>query len=430
MIAPSNFTLNQLKFDWNEDQQCFYHNIGCDFQLFVVWNNALNKIDEIKEILKDRFEIHASYKIQWSDKNIYNNYRRLYRLKEENAGKKEAKQRGKGPFQIFILKDHKPKYLYHTTFSGKIDIVNKNIVELKETLRIKLNGNYVHSSNNIKEFYRDAVLFLDFEELTSILKNKKTEEVKEINRDLSGASSWNSLSSLFKSMNFALNYVVIRSFENIPYDFEDYSKDIDLLVKDVDEYLFFTNFKRPRINKSGGFMSRVRINEKTALLDISFVEDRLFDSIWQQKILDNATIKNDVLIPRIDDHFFSLLYTIKVYKKELKEKHIDVILKLSNKIGLNITKNELLNDEFIVKLISNYFVSNNFKITRPKKKGQYINNIFINKIKANPRYKNMIRIENRNKLILRFEKFPFGFKAFNIIHSTIKSLKSKLKRGR
>ena len=118
------------------------------------------------------------------------------------------KLRGKGTFILYILKQTNPLYLYHTTYSGKVDIMNKDIINLKESIRSKLKDNLVHSSNNIQEFFRDATLFLGYERLQKVLKNEFLNTEYSISTDIAGSNGWVNFEEFFWTLNYSLNYVI------------------------------------------------------------------------------------------------------------------------------------------------------------------------------------------------------------------------------
>ena len=337
MLNNIDFRPNKLNFEWNENRHCFEHNYKDEYNIFVIWEKALESKDDIAKLILEKFEIVTIFKISWNESNINSNFKRLYRLSSDKEGEREAKLRGKGTFILYILKQTNPLYLYHTTYSGKVDIMNKDIINLKESIRSKLKDNLVHSSNNIQEFFRDATLFLGYERLQKVLKNEFLNAEYSISTDIAGSNGWVNFEDFFWTLNYSLNYVVLRNFEFLPNEFFENDKDVDILVDNQEEFLFLTNSSMPKIKKSGRTSCQVQIQKVNVSFDAITIGDNYYDYTWQCNILKNSTQVSNIQIPRKDDYFFSLLYHAKLQKAILKDNYIFLLKKngcISSKSGI------------------------------------------------------------------------------------------------
>lgn len=412
MLSNINFKPNKVEFKWDEIKKCFIHNFEDDYQIFVIWHKALEHEKYIHEKISKDFSIITSFVIHWSDSKYAENFKRLYKLGSNNSGEKEARNRGKGKFIIYLLKDSKPSYLYHTTFSGKTEIVNKNIINLKENIREHLNENLVHSSNNIKEFFRDATLFLGPYLLQKVLKNEIVENKVPLHQDLVGAESWKDFSELFSAMNYSIDYVVLRNFEFLPNNFFANDKDVDLLLDNQNDFLFFANTSMPRIKKSGTAACKININGTNVPFDAITLGDDYYDYNWQCNILKNRSEIRNIQVPRCDDYFFSLLYHAKLQKPFLKDNYLKILTKHAELLGLSLSKEDIIDDQSSARILINFLISNGYFVPKPKKKSKYINQKFLKIMMNNKKYKKIMRERMLRKMIYIVERIPFGFRIF------------------
>ena len=78
-----------------------------ELHLFIIWENARNKQEEIIKDIKENFEIINIYDICWSKDKFSNNLSRFYGTNLPKGSGKEQ-HCGNGNFLLIIIKDLKP----------------------------------------------------------------------------------------------------------------------------------------------------------------------------------------------------------------------------------------------------------------------------------------------------------------------------------
>jgi len=101
--------------------------------LFIIWENAQLKKEEILEDIRNSFKIIKIYKIKWSEEYFSDNLSRFYGTNLPNESDKE-KHCGRGPFTLIVILDENPIYEERQTSKG-IKIVNINTFDKKEYYR-------------------------------------------------------------------------------------------------------------------------------------------------------------------------------------------------------------------------------------------------------------------------------------------------------
>ena len=361
-------------------KKCFGYSDNLDYSLFIIWNNALEKEEEIIKYIDEKFNIIFNCLIYWSDEFYNENIKRFYSKVNADATAVSAihKKIGKMPFRLIVVSDENPIYRFRKSVSGVYEIVNLNIFDSKNELRARCAQKFqIHASNNFNEFKFQMSLLLGVDDTISII-NRKKENVKLIKKDLEGHSGWKNYNELFKLINYTQNYMILRDF----YDFknENYNiGDIDFLTDDYQNLASLMNVKQTTDRPYKGTIS---VKQKSIKVDIRHISDNYFDERWQINALSNRVKFLNTYVPNWVDLFFIDLYHVMIHKNKLTDRHINRLKNHANNafvddIDFNF-RTELRFDLLIVLYL--YLSTNNYLITYPNDRGiglNLINFIFI-----------------------------------------------------
>lgn len=357
----------------------FHSNLEGDFACFALWQDARPFLEEIRKVLKNRFEILLETEMVWSKEYFHSNAQRLYEApiylneNQEFLQSIHGNKIGGNSFILFIIKDENPLYTYAQSVSGKIEITNLNFVDAKYTFRDwifeKTNKKYgVHSTNNIYEFFFQVPLLLGVDRFKKLLNSEIIEEVR-IEKDLEGAKGWESYKDLFEILNLTCNYLVQRGFETLPESNPE--KDIDFLT---DNHQRLASALGAIQNRNQSYKGKIKVAEEWISLDMRYVGDKYYDVVWEKNMLDNKIMHNNIYIPREDDYFFSLLYHAKAQKSSVKDKYIPILEQLAKQLKFNWYNSNKLNDnKFIAKALKGFYEANGYFYEDAIDKGVYKN---------------------------------------------------------
>ena len=368
-IKLVSFSPHRLRYVLDQNAHEFRHNVERDLNFFVIWEKGRAAEEEIAQLIRDRFTLLYAAEITWSDDNIARNFSRLYdRLGIEKARK--ALRVGGGPFLLFVVWDRRPRYIFDRSVSGDIEINNANVAVSKRLFREISGGKYlVHSSNNIREFFEQAVLLLGpkkFEEILTLATWNG--QIERLNQDLAGSGGWSDLHELFAVLNYSANYLVLRNYEYMHDNFT--GGDIDFLCDRLTRFAAAANAsKRGAPKKLSKFT--LSIAGQDVPIDARFVGDGYYHELWQSGMLQRKKLySNLVYAPREDDHFFSLLYHAKIQKSEVKPAYLLRLEELARKIGMDWVDRELiLEDERAANLLAGYMRANGLHYVEPFDQG-------------------------------------------------------------
>jgi hypothetical protein len=416
----NNYYKGLAKYTHSKEMGFFKHNLKNDYQLFIIWQNGRSFENEIIEKVESNFEILSKIDLEWSKDKVVENFNRLYKAFDNPYISNKAETMGNGNLLCLMVKDNDPKYNYRKTVSGTIELVNTKAVKVKRESRALCSGYYVHSSASPEEFYEQAILLLGDAILKEVLNgNKKT---LFLSQDLKGANGWKNFSDLFITLRYSSNYLVLRNFEFLPFDFFDNDKDVDILCKDVNDFISASNAKVIDIN-DGGAKLIVRVEDQDVPFDIRFVGDNYYNSNWAKDMLSQRIqSNNEVYRPRIDDYFFSLLYHSVLQKPKIKPVYIEVFDRVSKELEFDFFDIDKIYDKkYVASLLEGYFYFKGYSYTEPKDEGVYINYSVLKYIAKDLGGKNSKRISRLIKTITPrkvIDKIPLSIKTK--VHSIIK----------
>jgi len=399
-----------IKFHYSNQQ--FSHSLDSDFGCFAIWKVARPYKAKIRQLFESNFEILLETEIHWSEKNFHSNASRLYETPiyantaNEELHSAHAEKIGDNKFICFIIKDNSPKYTYAQSVSGKIEMSNLNIVDAKYQMRRWIEKDTgikygVHSTNNIYEFFFQVPLLLGVEKFRKLLRGERL-NVDKIEKDLEGVEGWNNYEELFEILNLTTNYLVQRGFETFPE--ENLEMDIDFLT---DNYQRLASAIGARQRKNQLYKGKILVDKKEVSVDIRFIGDKYYDVIWENAMLHNKVVQNNIFIPRADDYFFSLLFHAKAQKPSIKSKYIGILDNLSKKLNFQWYKAELLeNNTKIGELLKGFYLAHGYSYEKPIDKEVYKN---IEVIKQLSQFNNSRYQQVRSKILRILPKSTVSF---------------------
>lgn len=359
---------------------------GREYACFAIWEGGRGREDDIVAELSERFTLLADFLIHWSDRHYRRNIQRLYLRPGAKGGAGYDEKIGRPPFRFIIVEDTAPSYTWGKSVSGDIEPCNRNVVREKYRFRAWFDAPYqVHSSNNIREFYFQSVLLLGLPLLAQVLCHGVTER-RELHRDLEGADGWTDWASFFSVLNVCADYLVLRNFDDLPRRRED--GDIDFLCDDLQWLASAANVHQ---HVDCPYKGRVEVGGEWIPVDIRFIGDGYYSAAWEKDVVRRRVFQDGLYVPRIDDHFFTLLYHCKVHKRTVAAAYETLLKRLASEMGFDwFAGVELSDDAAMGRLLEGYMRANNYYYERPMDRGVYENKSVTRIIDGRP-YANRVR---------------------------------------
>ncbi len=319
--------------------------------LYIIWNTAYYKKDEIIKDIDKSFIIHKIMEVYWTPDKFSENLSRFYGQKLPPNSFKE-KACGKGPFSLVVFEDKNPIYEARKTSRGVDEIVNIHTFDKKMLYRewTRPEGRFVHSrihgTNSPEETEHDLTLLTglcpkDFinqkENLPNIIKN-----------DLVGSDTWSDLHQLFYVLKHTCKYVVLRNFEGLPDSFHlGPHADIDILAENYEEVRRICNGK-PVYRSKRRVQCLCNVSNIPTQFDFRFVGDGYYDMQWEKDILESRIEKNGVYIPNDYHYKYMLLYHALIHKITVADDYIERLdAMFGQKLwNLNILEDFLHNNKY------------------------------------------------------------------------------------
>lgn len=291
-----------------------------ELHLFVLWEKARDKQNEIINDIRQHLQILECYDIQWSKNKIAENFSRFYGQKLKNISAKE-KHCGGGRFLLITVLDNAPDYQLTQTSRGH-EYVNVNLFSLKEKYRRMTGGGHkIHATNSAAETNHDITLLLgknSADYLTSLKQGRGTEIIR-LNRDLTGSNGWQNLEEAFYVLNNTSQYVVLRNYETLPHDFDPARHgDIDILAENPNNTALLLNARKV-------FKEEYRVHYQTTVggrllrWDIRYTGDDYYCYDWEKDILSARRLCRGIYVPDSRNAFYSLVYHALFHKSKIAE---------------------------------------------------------------------------------------------------------------
>lgn len=336
-----------------------------DYQLLIIWNNALYKEEKIEKDLKKNFLIIKKIMVKWDEKFMEENFLRFYshsltKFPEEdidNIVKAKVEHCGTGEFRVFILQDLSPRYRVHKISAGEA-LVNTKIFNLKNKYRKWTGGGHkIHATDDRKEFEKDMALLFGIKKSIRRLPNV-------VDSNVLGLEGWNSIEELFYVLNRSVKYVVLRNYECLPkkYTLENHG-DIDLLLSDLRSAVYLTGGKKafPEDYRVHYF---IKIKEEQIPFDFRFVGDNYYDKKWQEEILNSRRNNNGIYVPSQKNYFYSLLYHALIHKLVVSNDYIAKFNELSKLLKIKI-RSELFNEKEMSLILRRFLRRHRYRVVKP-----------------------------------------------------------------
>lgn len=361
-----------LSYRYDESLAAFGHNFERDLHMFVLWQNAQPQWPEILEDLERRFIVLDVRYIEWPADEVDDNFLRLYGSAPQRGRGTHFKRKeivGGGQFAVVTIEDPAPRYDYDRTFSKKVELVNRAVVEAKARYREMTGGGFrVHSSNSLGEFFRDMSLLVGAPLLDELIarERRQGDAALTVRTSLAGAGGWDSLESLFRHLLRSTECLVLRNFDSLPAALGEGDADVDALCRSPHDVAALANAD-VRADGNGKFACETRVAGAPLALDLRFVGDGYYDAAWQNDMLARAQVQGGcVLVPAIDDHFFSLLYHAKLHKRAVKRAYGPRLAALAEQLGLPAYRDaDLTNDEVACGMLAGFLTTRRYRPTVP-----------------------------------------------------------------
>jgi hypothetical protein len=356
-----------LTFHYCDPLGAFTHNFDRDPQLAIVWEATPSSgSPDVAAHIRSEFEILAEWLVEWSPQHARKNLARL-QLVDGGPATRSFTSRGCPTFRVLVVEDRDRRYGYSVDAAGRPRLVNLRCADLVRSTGCMADGAAaLHLTDTPAEFFRQATLLLGAGRVDRSLGGIDDDGAGTLRQDLAGADGWASLAELFAVIRKTSSYAVLRSSGQLTEQRPAELGDIDLLCDDPGELAAAVNavktFPDPYNASHLGQVSGEQIR-----LDLHYVGDGYYDERWQGDLLRRAQLQPDgVVVPRVDDHFFSLLYHVHVHKSRVAEHHASTLASLGTAIGLRGFGVDSLRDEVgIARLLSGYLSSCGYTFSRP-----------------------------------------------------------------
>lgn len=305
--------------------------------LFIVWPDAFDFVDRIRDDLSQDFRILADVRLQWSQQHVQNNLRRLYRqpvLSEPDATFISPK--ASKPFlHVFYVESSSNEIALHASATLEIERINPAFANKKDIYRqwiVDSGVEYpflVHSAARLDELRLQTVLLFGTEQASALWAGQPL-GMAELKRDVTGAAGWASLREAFDALDHSIDWCVLRGWEDLPDHFS--SNDLDILVdnpKSASSALGLLHNLEGSNIRSG----LMRLSDQDIKCDLHWTGDGYLDAVWENHLLSNRVKESNVFRPNSEDAFFSLIYSEYVHRHQERPEKIDRILRVSQELS-------------------------------------------------------------------------------------------------
>lgn len=308
--------------------------------LFILWEKARNKEQEILDEIKSQFKILKEYEIQWDENKFLDNMTSFYGFNHSDRYYIQE-ERGSGKFLVVFVEDENPEYMDVQTTKGFVS-VNKMMYESKQNIRKKyFDGKFlIHTTNNIKETKHDICLLLG-KSLDDLNKSENWDGGRVfLKQNLPAVDGWKTREQIFYILNETVNYVVIRDCDVAPYlpirpNTCSYYYDVEILTDDI-QSLRYTLQPKTSQNNEFAFGIFLDVDGKEQPFHYKFLGDRYFDINIERKLLESRKLnQNNVYIVGNDELYFYTLFYHSIIHKENYKKYNEIFSKLAKKLKID-----------------------------------------------------------------------------------------------
>ncbi len=329
-----------------------------EVHLFIIWENALYKKEEIIKDIRENFEILSTYQIEWSLDNFSENLSRFYGTNLP-AGCGKEKHCGNGPFLLIIVKDKNPKYEKRQTSRGE-EIVNAKMFDKKTYYReITGGGHKIHATNSVEETNHDITLLLGKNIEDFLKENTKKEETIKIKQDLFGAKEWENVNKMFYALNNCCKYAILRNYETLPEEiYINEHNDIDIICTSHIDVAYVLNAKKVFLEDYRVHYV-TKVEGKEAFFDLRYVGDGYYCEELEKSLIENRKYNEKGFYTISDDeYYYTLLYHALLHKKEFAKDYKERLKQMKSKININ-------KDVEFLKVLQKWLIDNEYFVTIP-----------------------------------------------------------------
>lgn len=343
-----------------------------EVHLFILWENALSKKEEILKDIKENFTIMQVFKITWSKEEFANNLSRFYGTKLPKGSGKEQ-HCGNGSFLLVVVKCENPKYEKRITSHGE-EIVNINMFDKKTYYRELTGGGHrVHGTDSETETNHDLTLLtgMNVEDFLKKHPQEWNEEIEELNQDLIGATSWKDAKEMFYALNNCVNYAILRNYESLPEEiYINEHNDIDIICNSYENVAYVLNAQKVFENEPEYRVHyKAKVEDKYAYFDLRHIGDNYYFEKLEKDLLKNRIYNNNGFYTISDEeYFYTLLYHAILHKPEFAEDYIERLNKMEQGKDLNLKKDYL-------QILKKWLIENEYIVTKPIDKSVQFNKV-------------------------------------------------------
>ena len=364
-------------------------------------------ISQITKSIKG-IKSHLIFKINWGAFQLKQNLNRLIKIfKSEDQFDYNSKD------DLYLI------YVETLNNESKI-LIDNNILNVSTELNQLINkiisklskDKYCITSSN---FQSNAI-----KTLFNINLDANNDTIINLNNDLLGSKSWNSLSTLFDFLNKHSNWIILRNFEDLNdnYLFED-GDDIDILCEEINFFSALMNAKKRSGERCSYF---VTVNNFKIPLDIRFIGDKYYDPVWAKDMLSRKIINNGIPTPCQLDYFFSLMYHAKLQKNFVKPIYIERLDNLALKMNFLLPKHFILDDSICSRALNSFLKTYNYYYTYTDDAGR--NETFLKNIDK----KEINDLLSNWRVLLKSSRVTFHKKIREVFLRNISKLKLNAKK--
>jgi predicted Ser/Thr protein kinase len=221
---------------------------------FLIWKRDRELESRILEDLQKKYDVRASFLVEWSDQHWPKSLARLYArlVHQPPRNWRKLSEIGYSPFHLIVVSDPNPKIAPYND-RGILRFRNVNIFNSKHLYRRWAGTKYsIHSSIDDAETKWNLALILG-KSYRKIIDDRWREGATEIvpfRTDTWGVSGWKTHADMFGLLGEATNYAVMRHRDPLPHPrAEPEGEDIDILVEDLGLAANALNPQRVKIKK-------------------------------------------------------------------------------------------------------------------------------------------------------------------------------------
>jgi hypothetical protein len=355
-----------VRYDRRDDLSGFTHALDRDLQLVLHWEVPAQVARRVEETVASQLPIVARYRIGWTAQHVERNLERLRGL-----GMAIALPRPGWPaslsLDVLVVEDPVRHYGYVCDPGGRVRLANLAVRRLADLLASAPEERLAASvTDSVTGFLGAATLLLGPELLDRLLAGTTSQKRVQQEQDLAGAEGWSSLVDLFAVLRTACPYLLLRSRGSVVAARLDELGDIDLLCSDQSVVAAAANAVRTTA-KPGSPGHYCQIAGRSLRFDLHAVGDGYYDPRWQAGMLERAQLDADgIVVPRMDDHFFSLLYHVKIHKSAVADHHAATLRELAPQIGLtDLAHDQVREDAAVAQLLGGFLATTGYTVAEP-----------------------------------------------------------------